>query len=85
MAPRLSAEKRTRRLLIGIQHARQRLIACLARPSADPAAQAALAVLQREVEGFVPTLSARAVREQADIIESELELIQRMEQRTAAC
>jgi tetratricopeptide (TPR) repeat protein len=82
MAPRLSAEERTRRLLIVVEHARQRVAACVATPSSDPAARAGLEALQRQVEAFEPTLSPRAVREQADIIESGLELALRMEQQT---
>jgi tetratricopeptide (TPR) repeat protein len=83
MAPRLSADERTRRLLIVVEHARQRVAACLAAPpSSGPAARADLDALQREVEDFVPTLSPRAVREQADIIESGLELALRIEQQT---
>jgi tetratricopeptide (TPR) repeat protein len=82
MAPRLSAEERTRRLLTDVQHARQRVAACLAAPPSDLRARTGLDALQREVQSFEPTVSPRAVREQADMIESGLELVERMEQQT---
>jgi hypothetical protein len=82
LAPRLSAEERTRRLLTDLQHARQRVAACLAALSSNPGARAGLDALQREIAAFEPTVSPRAVREQADIIESGLELVQRTEQQT---
>ena len=83
MAPRIPADERTRRLFAGIQHARQRVVACLAASSGeDPAVRAGLEALQRAVAAFEPTLSPRAVREKTDILESGLELVQRMEQQT---
>jgi Tfp pilus assembly protein PilF len=82
MAPRLSAEERTRRLLTDVQHARQRVTSCLAAPSSNPGARPGLDALQKEAELFEPTLSPRAVREQADVVESGLELVQRIERQT---
>ena len=82
MAPRLSVEERTRRLLVDVQQAAQRVAACVATLAPDSAGRAALEVIQHDAAAFEPTLNLGAVRELPDAIESGLELVDRMEQHT---
>jgi tetratricopeptide (TPR) repeat protein len=82
MAPRLTVDDRTRRLLVDVQQVTQRAAACLPSLPADSSARAELAALQAEAAAAATRLSLRAMRESPDEIEAGLELVDRVEQHT---
>jgi tetratricopeptide (TPR) repeat protein len=82
MAAHLSADERSRRLLIDVEQASRRVAACLqTMPAASPA-RAPLEEAQRDAGAFEPSQAARAARESPESIEAGLTLVARLEQRS---
>jgi tetratricopeptide (TPR) repeat protein len=86
LAARLSVEERTRRLLVNVQQARQRVAACLATLPPGSAQRGGLETAAHDADVFAPSMDIRSVRESRDAIETGVELAGRMEQQSAqAC
>jgi tetratricopeptide (TPR) repeat protein len=75
LAPRLGAAERRRRLASGLEYARQRLDACVARIGGEPSLPHA--ALQLEADAFESRLRPAAVRD-ADTLEAGIDLVYRM-------